>query len=484
MKKLLLFLWAALLLSFTSDNNKSTYQIPISAFSVTAGDIDLDGDKDIIVGHRIPWLLDYPIVTILENINNEFNIADTIKDFYGYQYNILLTDVDNDSFPDIIAIGIDASKNKAIMFLRVFYNSNGTFDSYKDFNLNKSEPFIDIDTGDINADGFTDLALISNNGQFWGVIYNDGNGNFSNPEYFETPGAWPNSIDCGDINDDGRADIVLCRQSVEVFFSTEEGFDRTILEEETSWKFGAKVIDFDLDGDKDVLTYGGWPGNQLFIYENINNTSLILNKEYYHQIQSDHFFINDFNNDYFPDIIFQSFDYTGYYIYYNQGDFILSDSQFVSLPPANPKEEWRNFYCADMDNNGYQDIICVKTRDIVYADNLEIRYNDGEGNFVDNPISNVNDILIPYNSISAYPNPFQTNTMIQFELNTHALISINITNLIGNIVYQEQKFCQAGKNRILWDGKDLNNNSCPPGIYLFLVSINNKESKQIKIIKR
>jgi hypothetical protein len=484
MKKLSLVLFASFILSFTSDKNKSTYQIPISAFSVTAGDIDLDGDNDIIVGHRTPWLDENPVVTILNNNNGDFTFADTIKDFYGYQENILLTDVNNNGYKDIIAFKVDFSTNTAERDIRVIYNNQGVYDSFKNFSLNKTDPFTDIEIGDINDDSFIDLALISNNGQFWGIIYNDGYGNFSNPQYFETIDAHPNSIKCGDINGDGRADIVLCQQSVEVFFSTEDGFENIQLEGNLSGKFDSEIVDFDLDGDLDVLTYGSWHYAYVNYHENIGDMQFKNPIEFIFDTEnaSARFSITDFDNNQHPDLIFEISDFNGYWIYYNNGGFQFTDSLFVNIPPANPKERSRNFQCADMDGNGYQDIICVKTVDKIAPDNLEIKYNNGEGDFVDNPISNVNDINILNSSISAYPNPFQKKTTIQFELNTSSLITISITNINGQIVYQQHRKYTVGKQQFIWDGKNTKGYRCNPGTYIANISIDNKTQNQIKII--
>lgn len=109
MKKYILILTVLIFFAFTTDNNKSTYSIPILAYSVTAGDIDLDGDNDIVVGHRIHWELDSPVITILDNYENGlFRLTDTIKDFYAYQENIILAKVNNYEYLDLILLKIEA----------------------------------------------------------------------------------------------------------------------------------------------------------------------------------------------------------------------------------------------------------------------------------------------------------------------------------------------------------------------------------------
>jgi len=71
-----------LLIAFKAGNYKSQYSLPLAAYSVTAGDIDLDGDNDIVVGHKTAWQQSNPTITLLGNINcGTFEIVDTSNIF-------------------------------------------------------------------------------------------------------------------------------------------------------------------------------------------------------------------------------------------------------------------------------------------------------------------------------------------------------------------------------------------------------------------
>ncbi|MCK9401004.1 MAG: VCBS repeat-containing protein [Bacteroidales bacterium] len=489
MKKILLILTALAALAFKTGDTRSNYTIPRAAWSVTAGDIDLDGDNDIIVGHKTAWQNNNTSITLLENTNSGiFAILDTTIVFCGYQENIFTAHINNDNYPDIVSFMSDFSSGIAERYIRVFYNYGGAFEMFQDFSLNSSETFSDINYGDFNNDSYTDIIIASNNGQFWGVMYNDGTGNFSEPEYTYVNGYFPTAIACGDLNSDNRNDIVVCGQSTEVYFSYPDGFQSLILET-NNFKEGVSIVDFDLDGDNDILTFVGIPIigiTSLIMYENKGNNIFDTLEEFYFQPMSSRFFVTDFNNNSLQDILFQLSDKSGYIIYYNQGDFQLADSQFVALPPSNPQEGWRNGYCADMDGNGYNDIITVKTLYAYLPDNLEILFNDGNGNFVEDPITIIkNPEPESQNPLSCYPNPFTTETTFQFTIEQTALAELSVYDLRGSLIISlTNKIRKGGQlNTIKWDGLDAGGKPNKPGPYIAYLKVNGKVRQSVKLIK-
>jgi FG-GAP repeat len=109
------------LFSFSISDMRSKYSIPRAAWSVTAGDIDQDGDNDIVVGHKTAWEHTSPTISILENVDNGiFKIVDTTKTFCGYLENILLIDINNDNYPDIVAFMSEFSAGEAEWYVRFF----------------------------------------------------------------------------------------------------------------------------------------------------------------------------------------------------------------------------------------------------------------------------------------------------------------------------------------------------------------------------
>jgi len=477
-----------LLLSvFSKQDTQSEYNVPITATSVFAIDLDLDGSNDIIVGHQTTWGDSNKTISILRNDGyGTFEITDTSKTFCGNQWHIFAVDLNGDIYPDIVALHGEYSTGIMHRFIRVYYNTSGTFSNsnYIDFavNTSPSENIDDITYGDINGDGYIDLVFISEYGQFWGVLYNDGTGHFSSPEYHSIPGVYPLSIACGDLNNDGRDDIVICGQSIRVELSYSSGFQEIVF---SKFAQDVRIKDFEGDDNKDIICYAVvsiYNYTDLFIFKNNGDGTFTQLPDYYYNYAIRNFSCTDFNNDGYPDMLFQLEDISGYVIYYNQGNFSLADSQFVSVPNYNG-EGWRNCYCADLDNNGFNDIITVYCAFGQIQANLDIQFNDGHGHFTPDPIVGIpvqkkqNECLF-----TNWPNPFRNETTFNFNLKETAQVDISVFDiqgkLITTLIYQKMK---EGFQSIKWYGLDNGGHTCKLGIYFCHLTLNSEIYYSLKL---
>jgi hypothetical protein len=83
-----------------------------------------------------------------------------------------------------------------------------------------------------------------------------------------------------------------------------------------------------------------------------------------------------------------------------------------------------------------------------------------------------------------YPNPFQEQTNIEFEIAASGTVIVIIYDNTGNRIQKlECQNCQTGKNNIQWNCLDANNNRVQSGIYYYEVRFDNKiqSKKMIKI---
>lgn len=87
-----------------------------------------------------------------------------------------------------------------------------------------------------------------------------------------------------------------------------------------------------------------------------------------------------------------------------------------------------------------------------------------------NPVSNDDDTMTPapIKLIGNYPNPFNPETTIQFEMETAAPANISIYNQKGQLVKSHNiAQANAGMNSYVWNGQDDSGNSLSSGIYFF-----------------
>jgi len=264
-----------------------------------------------------------------------------------------------------------------------------------------------------------------------------------------------------------------------VYYSNLTGFTSILID--SNYMVQGTIVDFDLDGIKDIITsrYAWWENHIILrIFKNLGNESFqqlpdIILPGNYGSMN-----VYDFNNDGYPDILFTHTD--GYHIMYNQGNFQLGNTLFIAIPAFG---SIRSTYCADLDNNSFNDIVSVFS-DFSYS-HLYILFNDGQGHFIPDPIvgtrqqSNFKSF-----NLTNYPNPFENETIFQFYLNETGLVDLTVYDLQGKfITYLINQKLQEGPHSIKWRGLDNSGHPCKPGTYIAYLKVNGKICRAIKIIK-
>lgn len=245
------------LLSFTISTYRGFFPVPRGLRSLGTVDFNLDGYPDIIVGH-VHFSDTTPTVTILKNIQQGmFEWYDSCHNFTTAQPNIFAIPLNNDEYPDIVSYGTYDSLGVVKRVVCVHYNFNGDFSQYKYFHLNTDAKISTLNYGDVNGDLFLDILIISNIDRLWGILYNDGQGNLSQPEYHNVTDFYPLQFACADLDGNGRDDVMITGQNTEIYYSFPEGFD-TLRIETNSLKGDVYPVDFDHDGDIDIITFGCW----------------------------------------------------------------------------------------------------------------------------------------------------------------------------------------------------------------------------------
>jgi hypothetical protein len=464
------------LLAFTTGDTKSEYTVPRAVYSVNVRDIDLDGDVDIVTGHNYNWQTLWSGISLLKNNGNGyFNLYDSIY-LYGGQSNVYATTINEDTFPDLVGQYYDGSKNNIAILVS---DSTNYTQNYYQMGQNISA----YNIGKLNNDDYVDIVFISNLGQFWGILYNDGTGNFSAPQYHDVSDYYPSDIACADLNDDGRDDIVIGGKT-EIFFSYENGFQSLYFNTITS---NIKTVDFDNDGDIDIIgAHQPMPTNYYLItlIENLGGENFIILPFYIFQPVCFGLTVSDFNNDSLPELLFHTQDMQNLLIFYNKGNFELSEPQFI--PMTDYGEASRRSACADLDGNGFNDIATIRYLHAPII-NLNILFNDGNGNFVDDPITGIEAQNPPdvrqNQNLLCFPNPMKNETTFEIEIKETARVELTVYNLQGKpIINLVNNKLEGGIHKIKWDGVGQDHHICNPGPYFAYLAVNGKIHQIIKLL--
>ena len=92
---------------------------------------------------------------------------------------------------------------------------------------------------------------------------------------------------------------------------------------------------------------------------------------------------------------------------------------------------------------------------------------------------------IPILEFSNYPNPFNFETKIIFNLRNHSKVDLCIYNIRGQLVKKIiSSQLKSGNYEIIWDGKDNNFNNCSSGIYICRVNINGLSFERKMILSK
>lgn len=329
-----------------------------------------------------------------------------------------------------------------------------------------------------------DVVFISNNGHYWGIIYNNGDSSFTAPEYYSMDHA-PTDIACDDLNDDNLEDIVITGASSKIYFSNDTGFEMQPLQHNAGH---VKIIDLDNDGDNDIITFSdAYIMSFVHLYENLGNNVFDTVNDFNIPEGCSDFFVTDFKNDSLPDALFMTYDtLQDLMLYYNLGGFQMGKVKVINLVYYG--EARRFMYSDDMDGNGFNDIIITRqVFDTAYAPSLlEILFNDGHGNFVDDPLTTIQIHPDSYRdqtlNLSCYPNPFNSASTIESTIENKCIVSLNIYNLTGKhikTIYNNE--LQKGTYRHTWDSTDNNGKEVSPGIYIISLAAG-RQKQQCRIV--
>lgn len=430
------------------------FAVPFQVYDADIADIDNDSDLDIVIASLTPGHPEPPdsLTFLINNGYGEFTKSTIPKHNFAY---LKMVDIDCDGLLDI------CTKNSPD-YQVAYYRNLGNFEFAEAtiIPLEYTYVFQYPKFHDIESDG--DMDIVINYGgsvHSCNMLINNGDGTFIEENIISYEEDDIRKLDVGDINSDGLGDILITTNH-NPYLVMNDNFDYFSLEiDQIHWS-KPLIIDMNNDQHNDLVLNRDLPSQTKIIY---NDGTGNFNDEYIIEMFSINILkdVNDYNNDGYPDFaLLMNPDPPNLYITFNHGDGTISTPTIYSFSSVNSLV----VRSADLNGNGFNDLLVTSYPYIGDSHGAAILYNDGSGNFLEEQIPfmqiSPNSIHVDCNAGNA-SFEIRSNTEWVIEQDEAWITSVEpmsgIGNAIINIEYEENPHNSARSATLTIAGTDLDN---------------------------
>jgi hypothetical protein len=281
--------------------------------------------------------------------------------------NMLTVDMDNDEDMDVLS-AIQNDNGSASIWL--YENQGSTY--LKSEIVVSDASIVGIISGDFNGDGLTDLVSISSSPRAIMWHENNGSGLFTNHTLFSSNNLVYANIAIADYDGDGSEDIAfLTYRTVQWLKNDGLGNFELILVDDEIYQYDQTLIasDLDQDGNTDLIFFNS-SKNYILCYKNAGDGSF-TSRQLKNKVSVERVLTQDLDYDGDMDLVYLAAGKI--FVGLNTGDA----EHFLEYIVATGMSAYPNFDLADMNNDGYIDIVALSDA----SNSFMLFENDGSAAF-------------------------------------------------------------------------------------------------------
>lgn len=485
----------------------------LEGLGAVCGDLDNDGDLDIYVANYF----DENRLYLNDGSANFIDVtaAAGVGDL-GPSTSVALTDYNNDAYLDIFVL----NRSQAIDDYPCRLYRNNTDGTFTDVTAETNTGFAGTSLGvgffDMDNDGDSDFYVADEFG-LDGLYVNNGDGTFKDiAKEVNLPVSDGMGIDFYDYNNDGYLDIYignfkpdyLLRNNGDRSF-TDVAEEAGIVNDGIGW--GVNFFDCDNDGDKDLYVINGemhfaYKAKRNVFYLNLGNGQFgerAIQFGIADEGDGRGSVCADFNNDGYEDLFLVNVSRGKSKLYLNPGgvnnwitlrlEGVMSNRSAVGarvvvetgdlkqMDEVRAGSSYASMHSLDLEfglgQNSVIDKITIYWPSGILQElsNVEINQiltitESGEITSVSEPTMDSAEIPEDFGLLQNFPNPFNPDTRIGYDLPENGQVRLEIINLTGQLVRTfNLGLKESGRHMVLWDGKNENGLNVPSGIYIYRI---------------
>lgn len=269
----------------------------VEPWHVVTGDIDGDGDTDIVSANRFG-----PSISIHRNRGDGTFEDATIISTNSRPYDVDLGDLDGDGAPEIV---VTCNNDPGPVEIR-YNDGDGVFDEVEFYFpvAGELEPFNSV-IADFDDDGSADLAITENESDNITILLNDGEGDLLRERAVPVEDD-PKPITAGHVNDDGFLDLVVAHTgagTIGVLHGDGEGnFTLDGVYPAGVQPREVEIADMDLDGHADILVAAGRNTDYIAVLMNEGDGTFAPQQIFVTGPRPNSVAAGDFDGDGLPDV--------------------------------------------------------------------------------------------------------------------------------------------------------------------------------------